>query len=705
MNNKIRYKFLSFFVLLIFLIFLYINFDKINNNFDEKLRDIFFEIRGEIPISSNVTIIDIDEKSIQALGQWPFGRIHMAQVLANLANAEAGIIGLDIVFSEYDRSSPSFMAKELNIKGEYQNYDNILASVISNTPTIIGYFFNNENTKNIVPKVKTVFNKHKSNDIVKFKNVVTNIEVITNSAYSSGFFNAFSGVSGQITTMPLIVEYQNHIYPSLSLEMISLASNTSKIELLYNESSLYGLKLRNMTIPVDEKGFMKINFAGPKQTFKYISFLDVLNGNFNIVDIKNKFILIGTSVVTLTDLRSTVYDLSMPGVEIHANVIDNILRGDFLYSSSHRIVLDILVILTFTLLLGLILIRLSSLLIVLFVSLLLALTCYSLYYILFTYGMVLSILYPLVSILATTLIALFLNNIKERQQKEFIKDKFSKKVSIEVVNDLLLNANDTFKAKEENITVFFSDIRGFTNISEKLNSPKRLIELLNTYLEPMTTIIVQNKGTIDKFIGDAIMAYWNAPNKVKNHSDLSVQTAINQIVTLEKLNKKFKEDFDVSLEIGIGIHTGLAIVGEMGSKGRSDYTIIGDNVNLASRIEGLTKYFGSKILISQNTKDLLKEEYNLKYIASVVVKGKTKNISLYEVLTPNDYSLYKIIEEDYKKAISFYKQRKFKESLELFYNINDIQENKINEIYIKKIVQIEESLDINESLSFHMDEK
>jgi len=705
MHNKIRYKLLSFLTILILLIFSYINFTDTNKNFDEKLRNIFFEIRGEIPVSSNVTIIDIDEKSIDALGQWPFARIHMAQVLANLSSANAGIIGLDIIFSEYDRSSPSFMAKQLGINGIYKDYDNILASVISNTPTIIGYFFNNNNSKNITPMVKTLFDKNSSKNIAHFSNVVTNIDVITKNAYSSGFFNAFSDVSGQIVQMPLIAEYQNKIYPSLSLEMISLASNTSKIKLLYNENNLYGLKLKNMTIPVDEYGFMRINFAGKKHKFKYISFLDILNGNFHVADIKNKFILIGTSVITLADLRSTVYDLAMPGVEIHANVIDNILRGDFIYSSSYRIIMDIGIIILFTFILGFIFLYFSSFWIIFTVVVLLAFTYYNLYIALFDYGLVLSLLYPAISIFSTMFIALYLNNIKERKQKEFIKDKFSKKVSLEVVNDLLLNNNDTFKAKEENITIFFSDIRSFTNISEKLNSPQRLINLLNRYLEPMTTTIVKNKGTVDKFIGDAIMAYWNAPNKLENHADLAVKTAVKQIEILEKLNIKLKNEFDVDLKIGIGIHTGLAVVGEMGSKGRSDYTVIGDNVNLGSRIEGLTKYFGAKILISQNTKELLKDKYNFKYIASVIVKGKTKSIALYEVLTNKDAKLYELIKDDHIEAINSYKKREYSKAIDLFYKINEQQQNILNEVYIKKITQIQESLDKHESLDFHMDSK
>jgi len=705
MYNKIRYKLLLYLFVYLLLIFGYINFNSFNKNFDEQLRTILFEIRGHIPVSSNVVIVDIDEKSILELGQWPFERIHLAQVLANLTNAEAGVIGLDIVFSENDRSSPAFMAKKLNVDGEYQNYDNILASVISNTPTVIGYFFNDNNSKNNTPLVKTIFNTNDAKNILHFSDVVTNIDVIAQNANSSGFFNALSGLSRQIIKMPLIAQYNNKIYPSLSLEMISLASNTSKINLLYDESALYGLELNNLTIPVDENGFMRINYAGAQNSFKYISFLDILNGNFKIQDIKNKFILIGTSVVTLADLRSTVYDLAMPGVEIHANVIDNILRGDFLYSSSYGMPIDILIIFIFTVLLGLVFIYFSSLFIVLSVSVLLLGTYYLLFSILFDYGIVLNLLYPLVSILTTMLISLYLNNMKEKKQKEFIKDKFSKKVSLEVVNDLLLNDTDTFKAKEKQISIFFSDIRGFTNISEQFDSPQKLIDLLNAYLEPMTTIIINNKGTIDKFIGDAIMAYWNAPNKLENHADLALQTAIEQINTLELLNTTLQNEFNVTIKIGIGVHTGLAVVGEMGSVGRSDYTIIGDNVNLTSRIEGLTKYFGAKILISQNTKDMLKQKYNFKYIASVVVKGKTSSIDLYEVLNSDDYKTYELIKNDYEQAIQNYKQRNFKLSLELFNKINNMQKHLINNLYIEKITNIEKSKNVNESLDFHMDSK
>jgi adenylate cyclase len=201
------------------------------------------------------------------------------------------------------------------------------------------------------------------------------------------------------------------------------------------------------------------------------------------------------------------------------------------------------------------------------------------------------------------------------------------------------------------------------------------------------------------------MAYWNAPNKLKDHPDLSVQAAIKQIDTLQELNKTLQIEFGVSLKIGIGIHTGLAVVGEMGSKGRSDYTIIGDNVNLTSRIEGLTKYFGAKILISQSTKNMLKEAYNFKYVASVVVKGKTSSIDLYEVLNSTDYKTYELIKNDYEEAILNYKKRNFKLSLDLFYKVNQIQKHVLNDMYIEKIINIEKSQDTNESLDFHMDSK
>lgn len=197
-----------------------------------------------------------------------------------------------------------------------------------------------------------------------------------------------------------------------------------------------------------------------------------------------------------------------------------------------------------------------------------------------------------------------------------------KKVSLEVANDLLSNDNNDFKAKEKELTIFFSDIRGFTNISEEFDSPQKLIEVLNKYFEPMSEIIIQNHGTIDKFIGDAIMAYWNAPCDVENHADKAVQSALGQLEKLEGLNTELKKDFNLSIQIGIGIHTGIAVVGEMGSLGRSDYTIIGDNVNLTSRIESLSKYFAVELLISESTKISLKDNYHLKYLASVIVKGK-----------------------------------------------------------------------------------
>lgn len=676
------------FILLFFILFLsYLNLEKANNNFDEKIRDILFSIRGEIKTTNQVTIIDIDEKSINTLGQWPFGRNHMAQVLANLTNANAGIIGLDIIFSEDDRSSPSFMAQTLGVEGKYTNNDELLASIISQTPTIVGYYFTKENSKNSLPKTISQFEPKDSTHVISFDNVVTNISSIQNSAYSSGFFNAFNDYDGKITKMPLILKFKDKIYTSLVFEMINIASNSPKINIIEDNYAIHGLKLENLEIPTDKNGFMRINFRGAKKSFKYISFIDILNGNFDKKDIENRFILIGSSITTLADLRATTYDLAMPGVEIHANMIDNILKGDFIYKAPFSKIIDIFVIFFIVIILSFILLKLSSFYSIILVSFISVLLYYLYYYLLFSHGIILNLLYPFLSIIFTTIISLYLKYQKEQKQKEFIKDKFAKKVSLGVANDLLSISDDSFKVKEKELTIFFSDIRDFTKLSERFESPQELITLLNRYLEPMSETIANNLGTIDKFIGDAIMAYWNAPNDLKNHANIALDSALIQLDKLKELNKILLKDCKIELDIGIGIHTGIAVVGEMGSKGRSDYTIIGDNVNLASRVEGLTKYFGVKLIITEFTKEKLTKDYHIKYLASVVVKGKTNAIKLYEVMNEKDYDEFKAFEKDYFEAISFYKNRELEKSKELFLKMNSKKFYEINQLYINRCNQ------------------
>lgn len=685
MNYFNQYKFLFFIVIFLLLSFAYINFEKSNATFDEKLRDMLFDIRGAIKPTGEVVIVDIDEKSLQALGQWPFPRIHIAQVLANLANAKAGVIGLDIVFAESDRNSPHNMAKALGVEGEFQDYDALLGAIVTKTPTILGYFLSNDQSKNTTPKIATHFDLNSSQAILTFNHLVNNIAPISQNAYSSGFFNAFRDGHGKMTKMPLILQYQNQLYPSLALEMIAAASDTQTINLIYEGGILTGLGLKEFFIPTNEQGFMRINFRGARKSFHYLSFVDVMEGNFDAKAVEGKFILLGTSAITLADIKATPFDLAIPGVEVHANIIDNILKGDFLQQPYYIKLLDMGIIALSTLLLGYLLLKFGSLwglIVVMLWGTLLSVALYDLH---FEYGFVVNLLYPLLALITTTLGAFYINYTQEQEQKEFIKDKFAKKVSPQVANELLLSSKESFQAKEKTITMFFSDIRNFTQISESLESPKLVIEMLNLYLEPMSNIINEHQGTIDKLIGDAIMAYWNAPNELHNHADSALHSAIEQIDRLQSLNIDIEKHYGITLAIGIGIHTGKAVVGEMGSIGRSDYTIIGDNVNLASRIEGLTKYFGANILISQDTYEALTLTYPVRYIAEVIVKGRQQPIALYEVMDKQNFNKFQKIKEEFNRAIEAFKNEQYEKALKLFQDIEEHYPHQTHRLYMDKL--------------------
>ena len=699
LNKKIK-KFSIYFVLSlslsIFLSAIYIFFPSLPDSLDNRLRDYLFTIRGELPHNQNVVIVDIDETSIKSLGQWPWSRDKLAKILENLTLANVGIVGLDIVFAEEDRTSPHKILQDLKIyKKDVPNYDLEFANVVENSPVILGYQFDlvkKDNTNAKVPQIPAIFiEKDKPQDksyLIEAYNTILNIPQIQDKAYSSGFFNNIPDDTGIIRSVPLIISYDDTIYPSLALEVIRVINDTQKVVVQYDENGISNIVLDDISIPTDRYGRMLINFRGPERSFKYISAIDIYNNSFDKSEIDGKIVLIGTSAAGLFDLRATPFDSIFPGVEVHANIIDNILMQDFIYKASWLDGANILIIFV----LSIIVVMLTTYTTfwanpIIFISFSIS-YLFLVYNLLFDYGIVLNILFPIATVLIASIMTTLFDYFYNIKKEEAIKAKFASKVSKNVMDDILKNIDkNEFSAKSKEVTIFFSDIRGFTNISEKLDA-KELISFLNRYMQPMSEIIIKYQGTIDKFIGDAIMAYWNAPIDIKNHCDLALKASLEQLEVLEKLNVELQKENLPKIDIGIGLNTGTVIVGEMGSSLRSDYTVIGDTINLGSRVESLCKYYDSKLNISNFTKDKLQEKYIFRFLDLVKVKGKNEPVEIWQVLGKGEANESLKEELDlYHKAIEFYKNSDFINALEIFESLEN-NENKTNKniykIYITR---------------------
>lgn len=701
-KRKTLKKFLTYFslsiILALSLSFLYIFFPQLPDSFDNRLRDSLFKIRGEIPNTGNVVIVDLDEKSLKELGQWPWSRNKVARVLENMTNAGVGIIGFDIVFPEEDNSSPHKVFEKFNLDiKNIPNYDIEFANTIANSPTILGYQLilekDAKHSNTIAPQIPAIFvEKNKllgEEHLIKAYGTIINTPILQNNSYSSGFFNNIPDESGIIRSVPLVISYDDSIYPSLALEILRTITQTNRVDINYDEEGVQNISLNDITIPTDRHGRLLVNFRGKEKNFKYISALDIYNNTFDKKDIEDKIVLIGTSAAGLLDLRATPFESVYPGVEVHASVIDNILKGDFIFKAAWIEGVNIAVIFFLSIFVILLITYtpfwLNPIITILF---LLSIT-FLIYKVLFLYGIVLNLFFPLTTIILSTILATLFDYFYEIKQEEAIKKKFASKVSKEVMDNLLKNIDSTeFQAMEKEVTVFFSDVRGFTNISEQMPNAKALIEYLNQYMEPMSNIITKYEGTIDKYIGDAIMAYWNAPGNIENHPDKALKASLEQIACLNELNKNLLSENKPPIDIGIGLNTGKAVIGEMGSIGRSDYTVIGDPINLGARLESLCKYYNSKINISNFTKEKLTEEYIFRFLDFVQVKGKKEPIEIWQVIDQGKAQGELKKELDlYHKAIELYKNSNFQNALILFEKLenNDKKTNQnIYKIYIQR---------------------
>jgi len=725
--------------------------------FDNKLRDMLFINRGAIETTEQVVIIDIDERSLKEIGQFPWKRNDVAKMLNHLSEAGISAIGFDIMFPEPDKSSPHRVISELGIddivpQEKHINYDELLASAVSNTPTILGYTFDfddRETHKNKeAPKVPTTIikrNKGELEFLPEADGVITNIPTIQNASKTSGFFNVWPDSDGVIRSVPLAIAYNSTIYPSLALELIRMAYQDDHIEVNYDDTGISSINIAGREIPTDKYGRLTVNYRGPSSTFKYVSAVDIIKGNFDSDDLVGKIALIGTSAAGLLDLRIMPFDSIYPGVEVHANVIDNIIAADFIHIPVVADGINI-VIIFFLAIFIVVTIGYSSALIFPFIIALTAfLLIYLINYLLFSEGIILSIFYPLFTLILGALASIITGYFFETRQKNLIRGKFASKVSPQVMEDIIKNAasgEDAFIAKEHEITVTFSDVRNFTNISEAAGDANTLIQFLNIYMDDMTNIITKYEGTVDKFIGDAIMSYWNAPAIVKNHAEKAVDATLDQIHAVAPLNAKVKDDERFTnicnmaegmgvepIEIGIGINIGVATVGEMGSSGRSDYTVIGDPINLGARLEALCKYYNSMCNISNHVKEQIpQDKYIFRFLDLVTVKGQSIPVEIWQIIDYADLSktqwetpLYstrsvtydadvagntiisssdsdksgavvkqRLLDEleYYQSGIEAYKEARFEDALKIFKDIQDNWSDKTNKniynIYIER---------------------
>jgi adenylate cyclase len=503
---------------------------------------------------------------------------------------------------------------------------------------------------------------------------VTNLKLLSDAAENSGYFNAFPDTDGTIRWSPLVIKYQDNYFLPLSLSLLVQYLDWPMVTLNMAKFGIEGIKIGDINIPTDETGRMLLNYLGPAKTFPHYSISDIIKGRLSPDTFKDKIVIVGATAIGIYDLRVTPYSSVYPGVEIHATSIDNILHGNFLHRSSGTSLLDVCAIVFFGLLIGIVVPRVKA--VQGMVLSLLVLTSFVVLntFIFSRYNLWLNIIYPALTMIMIYLGITVYRYITEEREKKKIRGAFQYYLTASVINEML---KDPSKLKlggdKKDLTVLFSDIRGFTTISEKL-TPEDLVRLLNEYLTAMTNIVFKYDGLLDKYMGDAIMAVFGAPLDQPDHAVRACRTALDMMEELKILQKKWADEGRPVLDIGIGINSGDMVVGNMGSEMRFDYTVMGDMVNLGSRLEGINKEYGTNIVISEYTYAAVKDVLFCRQLDSVKVKGKKLPAMIYELLgEKKDAERWEKAVSLFEEGLSKYKQGLWDEAITAFRKVLELR--------------------------------
>jgi len=483
--------------------------------------------------------------------------------------------------------------------------------------------------------------------------------------------------------------WNDRIYPSLALASLIQATGKENIILKLSPLGVESLKFNGIVIPTDKRGQMLINYRGKMKTFEYISASDVLNRKLEPNSLQGRVAFIGTSASGLKDIRPIPLDPSYPGVEAHATIVDNILSRQFLSVPDWAQGLEFSGMVAAGLVTTFLLMWARASWIVIPLIAMAYAMWYGSVYFYQEHHLYISPMYSYITLALTFFTLTLIKFWREENAKRFIHGAFAHYLAPSVISQIMDDPDAlSLEGQEKEITIQFSDVRDFTSLSEEL-SPTQVTDLLHDYLTPMTRIITEHEGTLDKFIGDAVMAFWNAPLDVENHQKHSLEAALAQLEKLDQLNELFTEKYGFTIAVGIGIHSGPVRVGNMGSADLFDYTLIGDNVNLASRLEGLTKYYGQKLVVSQSIVDACEESSRFRYLDRVRVKGKVEPVTIYTAYTLKEAEQRKEELTLYGKAITHYMDMDFEKAKNIFNQLKDMGgESVLCNLYIDRCAHL-----------------
>jgi len=702
------------------------------NSLDTRFR---YRPASMTPVDPRIVIVDIDQHSQEVLGKWPFSRKYFAQLLDVLHEDGARVAAFDIVFNKPDETAapiralladfeakkkqgeavdPRLIEEVQKIAAAYDADQKFAAAIQRFGGVVLGNFFlytesdlrglSQKTLDNYADQIafysfpsvrplRPATGKADRINLIKLfepdrllpRGAVANMDLFTSAlseeSSSTGFFNIYPDVDGVVRESNLIVAYGRSkdfndwdIYPSLDVQTVRsyFRLPNDQVVLEYGPVGAYRVVFGNSArVRTDALGRVVINYHGPGYTYPHYSFADVVNGKLPPGRFRDKIVLVGATATGIGDLRTTPYGgLDFPGVEIHANVIDNMLHGNFLLRGAKQQLCDAILILLFGIPLGIAMALVPPRWMWFGIALLAPLIAVD--YAAFLHDWWLNFTIPAMTLTSNVLLVSLYRALFEEKEKRRVRTAFGQYLSPEVIRRLLLNPQLVEPRKTE-ITVMFSDIRGFTSISEKLDA-QDLALFLNQYLSDMTRIVFARHGTLDKYIGDAVMAFWGAPFEEAGHAERACNSALEMMTRVRELQKQWAAQGKPKLDIGIGLNTGVASVGNMGSSLRYGYTALGDSVNLSSRLEGLNKEYGTHIIVNESTYEATKgADFVFRELDLIRVKGKAQPVTIYELISRKSElspDLQPLLGA-YAGGRALYRERRWAESQRTFQQILD----------------------------------